>query len=54
MRDARTVLTEYYLDFVNNYISLVKFAEHNGLTGKQAEDLLRVAKAVFETKHPEE
>lgn len=52
-KDARTYLTELYLDWLNNYLSVAKFAEHNGITEAQAMSLLDVARSVFNTKHPD-
>lgn len=49
----RDILIGVYLDYVNNYLTVEKFAEHNGLTKQQAEQLLRLAKAVFNSNHPE-
>lgn len=53
MKEARTVLNEIYLDYVNNYITVDKFAEHNGLTAMQACRLLDLAKEIHNTNHPE-
>lgn len=49
----RDVLIKTYLDFLNNYVSFEKYAEHNGLHYDQAWDLIQVAKRVYESKHPE-
>ncbi len=51
MRDK---LIEAYLDFFNNYLSYEKYAEHNGLTGSQAVELLSLAKAVYKSQHPDQ
>ena len=53
MRELRTVLNEYYLDWRNNYLSFEKFAEHNGITERQAISLLAWMKEIYETPHPE-
>jgi hypothetical protein len=53
MKQARDYLTEIYLDWVNNYLTIEKFAEHNGLTDEQAITLLHLAKITFESKHPD-
>lgn len=50
MRDK---LITAYLDFFNNYLTVEKYAEHNGLTVGQARDFLHVANHVFLSKHPE-
>ena len=53
MRELRSVLIEYYLDYVNNYLTFEKFAEHNGLTEKQATLFIQLGKDVFNSEHPE-
>lgn len=50
---ARDILTHLYCDWRNNYLTVDKFAEHNGLTSKQAVILIDLAREVFETDHPE-
>lgn len=50
MRDA---LINTYLDYVNNYLSISVYAEHNGLTNTQAKDLLDLARVIFQSTHPE-
>lgn len=37
----KTSLAKLYLDFVNNYITIAVFAEHNALTIDEAIDLLK-------------
>ena len=49
----REQLIDDYLDFVNNYLSVLLFAEHRGLTEGQARLLLDIAKMVFDSPHPE-
>ena len=51
--DARTYLKNVWLDWFNNYITVEKFAEHNGITTEQARLLLAIAGKVYETPHPE-
>jgi hypothetical protein len=53
MRELRAVMIEYYLDWRNNYLTVEKFAEHNGLHIDQAIDLIRQAKVIFNSTHPE-
>ncbi len=53
MKQARDYLIEAYLDYRNNYLTVEKFAEHNGLTTAQGEAFVTLAKAVFESNHPE-
>jgi hypothetical protein len=50
---ARDYLIEAYLSFVNDYLTVEKFAEHHGLHQDQAKAFLELAKSVFESKHPE-
>ena len=50
MRDS---LINTYLDYVNNYLTVPTYAEHNGLTNEQALELLSIARKVFQSTHPE-
>jgi hypothetical protein len=50
MRDQ---LINTYLDFVNNYLTLARYAEHNGITTDQAGMLIAIASEVFNSPHPE-
>ena len=43
-------LIELFLDFVNNYLTVDKFAEHHEITLKQAHQLLTVGKALHEAR----
>lgn len=49
----RNVLIEAYLDYVNNYLTVPTYAEHNGLTNDQALDLLSLARSIYQSTHPE-
>lgn len=51
--EARTVLRDIYLDWINNYISIELYAEHNGLTVEQAQRLIELSREVFNSKPPE-
>lgn len=53
MKTARDYLIECYLDFFNNYITVEKWAEHNGMTIPDAVELLALAKSVTNKQHPE-
>jgi hypothetical protein len=53
MRELRDVLIEYYLDYVNNYLTFEKFAEHNGLRENEAMQLIAIGKTLYNTSHPE-
>lgn len=54
MRELRDIILERYVDFINNYLTINKFAEHNGLTVKQATAFLDLAQDIFDSKHTEE
>jgi len=49
----REQLVSDYLDWVNNYLTIDKFAEHRGLTKGEANLLLFLGQFCFEHKHPE-
>jgi hypothetical protein len=49
----RTALAEVWREYLNDYLSLEKFAEHKGLTAQEAEWLLKVAQSAHENPHPE-
>ena len=49
----RNILIETYLDYVNNYLTIEKWAEHNGLSYDHGKSLLRLAEHVFNSDHPE-
>lgn len=51
--EFRTVLINVYLEWVNNYISPSKFAEHHGLTVAEAIALINLSREVSEHPHPE-
>lgn len=53
MKQIRDYIIEQYLDFINNYLTIEKFAEHNGLTSEQAQKFLALAQEIFDSKHPE-
>jgi hypothetical protein len=48
----RETLIAAYLDFRNNYLTVEKYAEHNGLTEEQARKLIDLARDVFSSDHP--
>lgn len=50
---TREKLSALYLDWVNNYLTVEKFAEHHGLYVPEAEALIKVAQQCFEVNHPE-
>ena len=49
----RDILITAYLDFKNNYLSIEKYAEHNGLSYEQGKALITLARDVFNSKNPE-
>lgn len=49
----REQLIAIYLDWRNNYLTVAKFAEHNGLTEDEAETLIDLARLVFSHDSPE-
>ena len=49
----REQLEVMYQDYLNNYLSLEVFAEHNGLTFDQAESLILLARDVINSEHPD-
>jgi hypothetical protein len=53
MNTYRETLIAIYLDWLNNYASLDTFADHNGLYIEQAKDLIRIAKDVYNSDHPD-
>ncbi|QEG08727.1 hypothetical protein [Aeromonas phage 4L372XY] len=53
MKSIREILAAQYVEFLNDYLTVAKFAEHKGLTGDQARQLIELAKSVYYSKHPE-
>lgn len=51
--NTREFLIREYLDFLNNYLTPEVFGEHRGLTEDQAYQLIKLGRAVFESKHPD-
>ena len=50
---ARETLNELYLDYFNDYLTVEKFAEHNGLTISQANTLINIGREINQSFHPE-
>jgi hypothetical protein len=50
----RYVLVAAYLDYVNNYLTVEKYAEHHGLRVDEARRLLELATEVASTHDPDE
>jgi hypothetical protein len=49
----REHLINDYLDYVNNYLTIGKYAEHRGLTVYEASRLVELGRSIYESKHPE-
>jgi hypothetical protein len=50
---ARQYLTDIYLHWLNDFLSVAIFAEYHGITDAQAADLIALARDIFNTDHPE-
>lgn len=50
---TRKMLAADYLDYVNNYLSLEKYAEHRGLLIGEARMLVDLGQSCHENLHPE-
>ena len=50
---TREALRAEYLDWVNNYLTPEKFAEHRGLTEEEGQALIALSQSAFENNHPE-
>jgi len=46
MKIMRSQLKEFYLDYVNNYLSVAKIAEHNEIAYKYAENLINIGRVL--------
>lgn len=53
MKTAREYLIDLHDDYRNNYLTVAKFAEHNGLDVDDAAKLLHIATVVTLKQHPE-
>lgn len=49
----RETLINTYLDYINNYLTIDLYAEHNGLSTTEAVALLKLAETVFNSIHPD-
>lgn len=50
---TREQLINVYMDWVNNFLTVEFFAEYYGLTDKQAETLINLARDVYNAPHPD-
>lgn len=48
MKQANEYLRELFLDYFNNYLTVDKFAEHNGIQPSEARRLLEMGKHLHE------
>lgn len=51
---AREMLINIYLDWVNNYLTIERYAECNGLTEESGYELIMLANRIYNQPHPEE
>lgn len=51
---TRKYLVNIYLNYIDNYLTIAEYAEHNGLTTDKAHKLLSIAEEVFNSDYPEE
>jgi hypothetical protein len=47
---AREFAHQFYLDYVNNYLTVAKIAEHHVISVELAESLIKHGKAINEAK----
>jgi hypothetical protein len=50
---TRRQLAAVWLEWVNDYLTIGTYADHNGLTYDEAAALLKLARACHEQPHPE-
>ena len=50
---AREYLTDIYLSWVNDFLSVSRFAEYHGISEAHAAALITLARDIFNTDHPE-
>ena len=53
MIQTRQILIEIYLDFINNYLTVKYYATCNALTLEEAQELISLARKVYNQPHPE-
>jgi len=47
-KSLRTILSELYLDYVNNYLTVEKFAEHHEVSFFMAMQIIEEGRAIHE------
>lgn len=50
---ARQILIDLYESYLNDYLTVEKFSEDNGLTSEQGQALTALARSVWNSPHPE-
>ena len=50
---TREQLNNVYLDWINNFLTIGGFADYYGLTDEQADILIKLARDVYNSPHPE-
>ncbi len=53
MKSIREILSAQYIEFLNDYLTVAKFAEHKGITEDQARQLIELGKSIYYSKHTE-
>ena len=51
--ETREILRAIHIDFINDYLTPAKYAEHNGLSLEIATALLYLARETYNSQHPE-
>jgi len=51
MRNNRYTLSEIYLDYINNYLTIKKFAEHQGIPVDMARELINTCRYIHESNY---
>jgi len=49
----REFMHKIYLEWVNDFLTIERFAEFHGLYVDEAEALIKTARLMFEREHPE-
>jgi hypothetical protein len=42
-----------YIDFVNDYLTIEKYADHHGLHAHEARAFIELARQVYNAEHPD-
>lgn len=45
--DVKSVLIELYIEFLNDYLTIEKYASDKGLTVKQAQDIIEIGRNLY-------